>query len=485
MDLQEARTFLDTTLSNQLKERSLDHEIRVPCNRQSRKCDVEVYLFNQRESSKQLTEIIRFTVLLNLRPATVNTDSYHSSKIDKSGSNAHSGLEEESDSHCIASMSCPSASVSTTETASLQESDLPDLDQDWMDRVHVYRNQENGDNLVIRDNIVYYTGKSLTVILSLFNTLLFQSGPIDTSDGYYGHFTNAHVLAEALAMGDTIPLLIRDHKLAYVTPQLDATGFALSLAIYVTYVYYWDNLTLDKRKMSGADVRVFYAWKLFANIATKAIGEVAEQRVFANETDSDIHKIKSSLFTSLITALPYGTKLLVTAFTGNNYANHLLMAVPADHLLSCSISVNGVCIQLFFHRILGEADMTIVPATSLEPAKKVTSGLSYIPSAMTQVAIGKALNALGMTVCGGHYIKGAGYALVDGVDKYLIAQGASDLSRYTALTGGALFMSYSNYSFNRAFASGFSYRYAKYLMILASTAFMTLSEFYFHTTILR
>uniref|UniRef100_UPI0021496320 hypothetical protein n=1 Tax=Endozoicomonas sp. SESOKO3 TaxID=2828744 RepID=UPI0021496320 len=80
---------------------------------------------------------------------------------------------------------------------------------------------------------------------------------------------------------------------------------------------------------------------------------------------------------------------------------------------------------------------------------------------------------------------GAGYALVDGVDKYLIAQGASDLSRYTALTGGALFMSYSNYSFNRAFASGFSYRYAKYLMILASTAFMTLSELYFHTTILR
>ncbi|WP_257275308.1 hypothetical protein, partial [Endozoicomonas sp. SESOKO4] len=145
MDLQEARTFLDTTLSNQLKERSLDHEIRVPCNRQSRKCDVEIYLFNQRESSKQLTEIIRFTVLLNLRPATVNTDSDHSSKIDKSGNNAHSGLEEESESHCIAIMSCPSAS--TTETAVLQESGLPDLDPDWMDRVHVYRNQENGDNL--------------------------------------------------------------------------------------------------------------------------------------------------------------------------------------------------------------------------------------------------------------------------------------------------------------------------------------------------
>lgn len=237
--------------------------------------------------------------------------------------------------------------------------------------------------------------------------------------------------------------------------------------------------------MTASDLRMFYAWKLFANIATKAINEFASQNVFTNETDDDIHKMKSSLFTSLVIALPYGTKLLVSAFTGNNYANHILKAVPADHLLSCSISVSGVCLQLFFHRILGEADTTIVPATALEPAKKVTSGLSYIPSAITQVAMGKAFNALGMTVCGGHYIKGAGYALVDGVDKYLIAQGASDLSRYTALTIGALFMSYSNYSFSKAFASGFSFRYSKYLMILASTAVMTWFELYFHTTTLR
>ncbi len=472
---EEAREYLEVTLPGLLKARSLDHEIRAPCNQQRLKCDVEIYLFNQQETSKQLTEIVRFTVLTQIKPAEVSSGSDHSS------------LEKDAQSHCTAKMDCPTATDSETKTALFQESDLPELGTDWLEKVHVYQNKENGDSLVIRNNIVYYTGKSLTVLLKLFNSLLFSSGPVDTSDGYYGHFANAQILAEALALGDIIPLLIRDHNWSYITPQIDASGYTLSLAIFCTYLHYRDNLglVLNKKEMSESDVRIFYTWKLFANIATKAINEVAEKKIFAKETDSEINKMKSSLFTSLVTALPYGTKLMVTAFTGNTYANNILKAVPADHFLSCSISVNGACIQLFFHRILGEADITIVPATSLEPAKKVTSGLSYIPSAITQAAIGKAFNSLGMTVCGGHYIKGAGYALVDGADKYLVAQGASDFTRYSALMAGSLFMSYSNYSFSKTFASGFTNRYAKYLMIWATTTFMTLSELYFHTSTLR
>ncbi|KEQ15078.1 hypothetical protein [Endozoicomonas numazuensis] len=482
---EDVESFIKIALPRQLEERNLRYEVRAPCNQQTRKCEIEIHLFDKDPKLINPVEIKRFKVILGLRPSV----AHDLPEVDQTNEASSDSNDVVNNSFCSADMPCPSPSLSVSQTTNtldtLRETELPELDPDWLKKVHVYQNKENGDNLVLLNNIVYYSGKSLPLLLDLFNALFFYSGPINTGAGYYGHFANTQVLAEVLALGDSLPALIKDHNLVIVSPQVDASGYSLALAVYVTYKYYWDNLVLNKKEMTQADVRTFFAWKLFANIVTKTINELASQKVFVSETDPDLKKMKASLFTSVVTALPYGAKLLISAYTGNNYANHIIKAIPADHLLSCSISTNGGCIQLFFHRILGDADMTVVPATALEPAKKVTSGLSYIPSAMTQAAIGKAFNALGMTVCGGHYIKGAGYAVVDGVDKYLVAQGVSDLTRYTALTGGAVFMSVSNYSFSKAFATGFSNRYAKYLMTLAGTTLITLAEIYFHTTILR
>ncbi|MGI9281122.1 MAG: hypothetical protein ACR2PX_16065 [Endozoicomonas sp.] len=495
MSMINAMAYVQNELHTHNKGRELAQSYVLECDQTTHECEMQIHFSEKDLPDEPVVAIYQFKVLTEFGPVTTETVENLTSKPE--GNNSQE--KEQSEPFCERDYPCPTPSSSyiprpsptvdgsmSSETfPALSESDLPALEPNWYEKLSIYQNIHTSDTLVLRNNIIYYTGKSLPLLLDLLNSLLFYAGTINTSYGYYSHFANTQVLAEILALGDSLPRVINDHNLVLVTPQADATAYSLAAAIYVTYKYYWNDLVLNKKKMSQADVRVFFAWKLFANIATKALSELGEYRLFADESDPEIRKMKASVFTSLVTAMPYGAKLVVSVLTGNNYANHLLKAIPADHLLSCSISTNGSCIQLFFHRLLGEADMTMKPAIGTEPAMKVQSGLSYLPSAITQATIGQVCSRVGLTVVGRHYTKGAGYALVDGVDKYMIAQGSSDLTRYTVLTGGALMMSAANYQYSKAFATGFSSRYAKYMMMYAATVIGTVIEFYFHTTILR
>ncbi|WP_062270189.1 hypothetical protein [Endozoicomonas arenosclerae] len=477
--------YVKNELPTTHRGRTLTQSYVLECEQKNHKCELYVHLHESELTDKPIAATYEIPIILELEAA--KTDESTSTSEAFEGNARQENTKRQSEEHCEAGLPCPSPTVDSTEISeakpTITNSDLPDVEADWYEKLYIFQNMQSSDTLVLRQNIVYYSGKSLPLLLDLLNSLLFYAGTIDTSFGYYGHFANTQVLAEILALGDHLPTIIKDHNLVLVSPQVDATGYSLAAAIYVTYKYYWNDLVLDKKHMSQSDVRVFFAWKLFANVATKAVSQFGENRLFADESDPEVRKMKASVFTSLVTAMPYGAKLVASVLTGRNYANHLLKAIPADHLLSCSISTSGNCLQLFFHRLLGDADLVTIPATATEPAKQVQAGLAYIPSAITQATIGQVCKKAGLTVVAGHYTKGAGYALIDGVDKYLVAQGASDLKRYSVLSGGALIMSATNYQYSKAFATGFSNRYAKYMMLYAATAIVTAMEFVFYTSI--
>jgi hypothetical protein len=341
-------------------------------------------------------------------------------------------------------------------------------------------------------NVQYYLSKGLPFLSDFLIGPYFFSEPESTRGSYKDHLGSTTVLGESLHAGKIIPELIADHNLTVVSPEIDGAVYTFTAALGLTLTLFRNNMVVDKKAMAHGTSQLFFLYKIPANLVTKALNQHNSETHFAEETSKSLQVIKSRSLTSLEVAIPYGLKVLGGYFLGSTLDNHLILAVPAEHLFSCSASNLNEVFQTGWHEVLGELDNTRVPANSGKAVKAVCSGYSHLLTAGTDVLVGAPMiyldHKLGlslykvpvMMVYGKHLIKGSAYALVDGTDKYLIANGYDDLPRFTAMTTGSLALSYLNYHIYKPFMVGFSNRYAKYAFLWLTLLFATAVEAAFY-----